>query len=150
MASREKENRTKLRAELERRLTAAGYKLGDIFPELGAGASSGARRKRPAKYRDPQNPETHLERHRTHSDVGAGDPRGTRNRHGGVQIDPAVSDSRLGLSRGRPRLAKRPGFARSAGSTPPPATFISPTIPSTPQRRYTSTGGRTRSADVNA
>ena len=57
MASREKENLTKLRAELERRLTAAGYKLGDIFPELGAGASSGARRKRLAKYRDPQNPE---------------------------------------------------------------------------------------------
>ena len=57
MASREKENRKELRAELERRLTAAGYKLGDIFPELGAGASAGVRRKRPAKYRDPQNPD---------------------------------------------------------------------------------------------
>ena len=64
MASREKENRKKLRAELERRLTVAGYKLGDIFPELGTGASSGARRKRPAKYRDPQNPE------RTWSGIG--------------------------------------------------------------------------------
>ena len=57
MASREKENRKELRAELERRVTAEGYKLADIFPELRAGASSGARRKRPAKYRDPQNPD---------------------------------------------------------------------------------------------
>ena len=56
MASREKENRQELRAELERRVAAEGYKMRDIFPELGAGASSGARRKRPAKYRDPQNP----------------------------------------------------------------------------------------------
>ena len=56
MASREKENRKELRAEFERRLTAAGYKLADIFPELRSGASPGARRKRPAKYRDPQNP----------------------------------------------------------------------------------------------
>ena len=57
MASREKENRKELRAELERRLTAAGYKLGDIFPELSTAASTSTRRKRPAKYRDPQNPE---------------------------------------------------------------------------------------------
>ena len=56
MASREKENRTELRAELERRVTAEGYKMSDIFPELGA-ASSSTRRKRPAKYRDPQNPD---------------------------------------------------------------------------------------------
>ena len=64
MSSREKENRKELRSELERRVTAEGYKLADIFPELGAGASSGARRKRPAKYRDPQNPE------RTWSGIG--------------------------------------------------------------------------------
>ena len=57
IASREKENRNELRAELERRVAAEGYKVSDIFPELGAGASSGARRKRPAKYRDPQNPD---------------------------------------------------------------------------------------------
>ena len=57
IASREKENRKELRAELERRVTAEGYKLADIFPELGAGASTGARRKRPSKYRDPQNPD---------------------------------------------------------------------------------------------
>ena len=57
MASREKENRKALRAELERRMAAEGYKMRDIFPELGAGASSGTRRKRPAKYRDPQNPD---------------------------------------------------------------------------------------------
>ena len=57
IAFRENENRMELRAELERRVTAEGYKMRDIFPELGAGASSGARRKRPAKYRDPQNPD---------------------------------------------------------------------------------------------
>ena len=57
MASREKGNRKELRAELERRVAAEGYKMTDIFPELGTGASSGARRKRPAKYRNPQNPE---------------------------------------------------------------------------------------------
>ena len=57
MATREKQGRRDLRAELERRVAADGYKMADIFPELGAGAASGARRKRPAKYRDPQNPE---------------------------------------------------------------------------------------------
>ena len=31
--------------------------MADIFPELGAASSSSSRRKRPAKYRDPQNPE---------------------------------------------------------------------------------------------
>ena len=53
ITSREKGNRKELRAELERRVAADGYKIGDIFPELG----TGVRRKRPAKYRDPQNPE---------------------------------------------------------------------------------------------
>ena len=57
IASREKGNRKELRAELERRVAADGYKMADLFPELGADAASGARRKRPAKYRDPQNPE---------------------------------------------------------------------------------------------
>ena len=57
LASREKQGRRDLRAELERRVAAKGYKIADIFPELGAASSSGARRKRPAKYRDPQNPE---------------------------------------------------------------------------------------------
>ena len=57
LASREKQNRKDLRAELERRITAEGYKMADLFPELGAASSSGTRRKRPAKYRDPQNPE---------------------------------------------------------------------------------------------
>ena len=64
MASREKQGRKDLRAELERRVAADGYKMADLFPELGAGASSGARRKRPAKYRDPQNPD------QTWSDIG--------------------------------------------------------------------------------
>ena len=58
IASREKGNRKELRAELERRVAADGYKMADLFPELGAGAASGARRKQPAKYRDPQDPDT--------------------------------------------------------------------------------------------
>ena len=58
MASREKRKRHDLRAELERRVTADGYKLGDIFPELGgATPAKGRRRKLPAKYRNPQNPD---------------------------------------------------------------------------------------------
>ena len=76
MASRERQRRKDLRAELERRVSADGYKLGDIFHELerrvsadgyklgdifhelGSASGSGARRqKRPAKYRNPQNPD---------------------------------------------------------------------------------------------
>ena len=58
VASREKQRRKDLRTELERRLAADGYKLGDIFPELGPGAASGSQRqKRPAKYRNPQSPD---------------------------------------------------------------------------------------------
>ena len=58
MASRERTRRKDLRAELERRVTAEGYKLGDIFPELGNSAGDGRqRRKMPAKYRNPQNPD---------------------------------------------------------------------------------------------
>ena len=37
---------------------ATGYKLGDIFAELASGTATGSQRqKRPAKYRNPQNPE---------------------------------------------------------------------------------------------
>ena len=58
MSSREKRRRTDLRAELERRLVADGYKLSDIFPELAsAGVNGTRRRKMPAKYRNPQNPD---------------------------------------------------------------------------------------------
>ena len=58
MASREKKKRKDLRSELERRVAADGYKMGDIFTELGSPNGSGARRqKRPAKYRNPQNPD---------------------------------------------------------------------------------------------
>ena len=57
MASREKQRRKDLRSELERHVAADGYKLGDIFPELGSANASGARRqKRAAKYRNPQDP----------------------------------------------------------------------------------------------
>ena len=57
IASREMGNRKELRAELERRVAAKGYRMADILPELGAASSSSSRRKRPAKYRDPQNPD---------------------------------------------------------------------------------------------
>ena len=58
MASRERQRRKDLRSELERRVTAEGYKMGDIFPELGTGGAGGRqRRKMPAKFRNPQNPE---------------------------------------------------------------------------------------------
>ena len=57
MASRERQRRKDPRAELERRVAVEGYKLGDIFSELRPAPSSATRRRRPAKYRDPQNPE---------------------------------------------------------------------------------------------
>ena len=58
MASREKQRKKDLRSELERRVDADGYKMGDIFPELGKGGANGAgRQKRPAKFRNPQNPD---------------------------------------------------------------------------------------------
>ena len=46
-----------MRAELERRVAAEGYKLAEIFPEFGTVSPGRARRKRPPRYRDPQNPE---------------------------------------------------------------------------------------------
>ena len=42
MASRERQRRKDLRSELERRLTADGYKLHDIFPELVSAPRTGA------------------------------------------------------------------------------------------------------------
>ena len=56
VASREKRRRKDLRSELERRVAAAGYEMGDIFPELGSGSRPG-RQKRAAKYRNPQDPD---------------------------------------------------------------------------------------------
>ena len=58
LASRERQRRKALRAELERRVAAEGYKMNDIFPELGTTPSGRARGKRPAKYRDPQSRNT--------------------------------------------------------------------------------------------
>ena len=56
MASRERQWRKDLRSELERRVAAEGYKMGDIFAELGSGAGGGRRRREmPAKFRNPQN-----------------------------------------------------------------------------------------------
>ena len=58
MASREKQRRKDLRSELERRITAEGYKMGDIFPELRSGGTNGTRRRKmPVKFRNPQNPD---------------------------------------------------------------------------------------------
>ena len=57
MASRERQRRKDLRAELERSVAAEGYKMNDIFPELGTASPGRARVKRPAKYRNPQSPE---------------------------------------------------------------------------------------------
>ena len=57
MASRERKRRKDFRSELVRRVAADGYKMGDIFPELANGAGGGQRRKRPAKFRNPQNPD---------------------------------------------------------------------------------------------
>ena len=58
MAAREKTRRRELRKELERRVAVDGYKLGDIFPEFGtANGTRPGRQKRPAKYRNPQNPD---------------------------------------------------------------------------------------------
>ena len=58
MASREKRRRKDLRSELQRRIAADGYKLSDIFPELRNGGVNGtSRQKRPAKFRNPQNPD---------------------------------------------------------------------------------------------
>ena len=56
MASREKQRRKDPRSELERLVTAEGYKMGDIFPELGNGTSNGRQRPQmPVKFRNPQN-----------------------------------------------------------------------------------------------
>ena len=56
MASGERQRRKDLRNELERQAAADGYKMGDIFPQLGtANGARVGRQKRPAKYRNPQN-----------------------------------------------------------------------------------------------
>lgn len=58
MATREKTRRKDLRREIERRIVAEGYRMADVFPELrDADGSGNGRRKRPAKFRNPQNPE---------------------------------------------------------------------------------------------
>ena len=58
MASRERHRRKDLRSELECRVTAEGYNMGDIFPELRTGDTNGnRRRKMPVKFRNSQNPD---------------------------------------------------------------------------------------------
>ena len=53
----EKRSPKDLRAELERRVAAEGYEFADVFPELGTASSGPARRKRPPRYRHPQDPD---------------------------------------------------------------------------------------------
>ena len=97
MASREKQRRKDLRSELERRVAADGYKLGDIFPELGTGATGGRqRRKMPVKVPEPAEPRRDLDRDRAVAEVGAGDPRRAADRHGVVQDDSDVPGSHVG------------------------------------------------------
>lgn len=56
MASSERQRRKALRSELERRVAAEGYKLGDIIPELRSSDPNGTRRRKmPVKFRNPQN-----------------------------------------------------------------------------------------------
>ncbi len=58
MACREKQRRRGLQSELERRIAAAGYELGEIIPEFrGSGPNGTRRRKMPVKFRNPQNPD---------------------------------------------------------------------------------------------
>jgi len=57
VAAGEKRSRKDLRAELERRVAPEGCELADIFPELGTASSGPARRKRPPRYRHPQDPD---------------------------------------------------------------------------------------------
>ena len=57
LASRERQRRKDLRAEIERRVAAEGYTMADIVPELRVASSTSARRTRPAQYRNPQDPE---------------------------------------------------------------------------------------------
>ena len=56
MASCEKQRQRDLRSELERRVAAEGYQMGDIFPERENGTPGRRqRRKMPMKFRNPQN-----------------------------------------------------------------------------------------------
>ena len=75
----------------------------------------------------PAEPRAGLERHWTGPEVGAGDPRRTRHRHGRLQVDPDVSDPRLELSqrargrtggrRGRVEAVPKRGAAREVART---------------------------------
>ena len=80
MASRERKRRKDLRSEIERRISAEGYKMGDIFPELGGRRWKWSTSPE-AAGQVPQSakPRRDLERHRSHSEVGRGDSRGARD-----------------------------------------------------------------------
>lgn len=58
IVARNEQKCRELREQLERRVAAEGYKMSDIFPELGGGggAAGGRKRRKVApKYRNPQN-----------------------------------------------------------------------------------------------
>ena len=95
MASREKKRRKDLRHELERRVTAEGYKMGDIFPELAKGGANGtAAPEAPGQVPQSAEPGRYLEWHRSHSEGGsAAIVGGARDRRSRLQGDPDVPDS---------------------------------------------------------
>ena len=98
LASRERQNRRDLRAELERRVAAEGYKMADIFPELGGVLFDRRATKAAREVPGPTEPRADLERGRAHAEVGTGDPRRARDRHRRLQVDPDVSDPLRGVS----------------------------------------------------
>ena len=110
MASRETQRRQDLRRKLERRVSAEGYKMGDIFPELGNGAAGGRRRKMPARFRDQQN----LDGDWSLAEVGAGDPRRARDRRADLQGDPDVPGPRVAVE------------VATISTSPPPLTAAMP------------------------
>ena len=92
IASREKGNRKELRAELERRVAAGRLQDGRPLPRARGQRCERRTRQTACEVPRPAEPRTDLERHWTDPEVGAGDPRRTRHRHGRLQINPDVSD----------------------------------------------------------
>ena len=80
--------------------------------------AAASRQKRPARYRNPQISERGLVRRRTVSEVGAGDSQRAGDRHGGVQVDSDLPDSRLEPTFRTPHWGMRTGTSRDKRSDP--------------------------------
>ena len=111
IASREQGNRKELRAELERRVAADGYKMADLFPELGpalraAHAANGLRST--ATLRTPNGPGAALDGPRS------GCRRSSTN---AASTWPPSSRSRCirSIPRAEPTKARENGWAPGAG-----------------------------------